>query len=45
MTDNDVVKRLIWSGLLAGVGALASIATTRVAAVVYRQIFDEDPPE
>ncbi len=45
MTDNDVVKRLIWSGLLAGVGALASIATTRLAAVVYRQIFDEDPPE
>ena len=25
--DNDVVKRLIWAGLLAGLGALASIAT------------------
>ena len=45
MTDNDVVKRLVWSGLLAGVGALASIATARVAAVLYRRIFDEDPPE
>ena len=40
-----MVKRLVWSGLLAGVGALASIATTRVAAVVYRRIFGEDPPE
>ena len=30
--DNDVVKRLVWSGLLAGIGALASVATTRVAA-------------
>ena len=29
MTDNDMVKRLVWSGLLAGIGALASIATTR----------------
>ena len=45
MTDNDLFKRLIWSGLLAGIGALASIATTRVAAVAYRRIFDEDPPE
>ena len=43
--DNDIVKRLVWSGLIAGVGALASIATTRVAAVVYRRIFGEDPPE
>ena len=43
--DNDIVKRLVWSGLIAGVGALASIATARVAAVVYRRIFGEDPPE
>jgi hypothetical protein len=45
MTENDLMKRLAWSGLLAGVGALASIATTRLAAVIYRRIFDEDPPE
>ena len=43
--DNDMVKRLAWSGLVAGVGALASIATTRVAAVLYRRMFGEDPPE
>jgi hypothetical protein len=43
--DNDVVKRLVWSGLLAGVGALASIVTTRVAAMIYRRAFGEDPPE
>ena len=40
-----MVKRLIWSGLLAGIGALASVATTRVAALIWRRIFDEDPPE
>ncbi len=45
MTDNDMVKRLAWAGLVAGVGAAASIATTRVAALIYRRIFGEDPPE
>jgi hypothetical protein len=43
--DNDLVKRLVWSGLLAGSGALASIAASRVAAVLYRRIYDEDPPD
>jgi hypothetical protein len=45
MSENEIVKRLVWSGLLAGIGALASLATTRVAAVVYRRLYDEDPPE
>jgi hypothetical protein len=45
MTDNDMVKRLAWAGLLAGVGALASIVTTRASAVIYLRIFGEDPPE
>ncbi len=39
------MKRLAWSGLLAGFGAIASMLTARAAAVVYRRIFDEDPPE
>ena len=43
--DNDLVKRLVWSGLLAATGALASIAASRVAATVYRRIYNEDPPE
>ena len=43
--DNDIVKRLAWTGLVAGFGALASIVAARVASVVYRRIFDEDPPE
>jgi hypothetical protein len=45
MQNNELVKRLTWSGLLAGIGALASLVTTRVAAIVFRQIFGEDPPE
>jgi hypothetical protein len=43
--DNDVMKRLAWSGLLAGLGALASVATTKVAAMIWRRAFGEDPPE
>ena len=45
VTDNDLVKRLVWSALLAGIGALASILTARVAALVYRRVYGEDPPE
>jgi hypothetical protein len=45
MQQNDIVKRLAWSGLLAAFGALASVAASRAAAVAFRRIFDEDPPE
>ena len=43
--DSDLVKRLMWSGLLAAFGALASLAATRLAANVYRRLFDEGPPD
>jgi hypothetical protein len=43
--DNEIVKRLVWSGLLAATGALASVLAARVAGVVYRRIYDEDPPD
>ena len=45
MNENELVKRLQWSLLLAGLGALASVVTTRTAAVIWRKIYDEDPPE
>lgn len=43
--DNDIVKRLVWSGLLAATGALASIVAARASAVLYRQVYHEDPPD
>lgn len=43
--SNDLTKRLAWSGLLAASGALASIVAARVASLLYRRIFDEDPPD
>jgi len=41
---NDLTKRLMWSGLLAGVGALTSIVANRVAAAIWLRVFKEDPP-
>lgn len=43
--DSDLTKRLVWSGILAGTGAIASIVASRLAAIIYRRVFDEDPPE
>ena len=43
--DNVLVKRLVWSGMLAGIGALATMATARLATMLYRRVFGEDPPE
>jgi hypothetical protein len=43
--EGDLVKRLMWSGLLAGLGAAANIATMRAAALIWRRLFDEEPPE
>jgi hypothetical protein len=43
--ESDVVKRLMWSGLVSALGALAGVVVQRVAAVVWRRLFDEDPPE
>jgi hypothetical protein len=45
MKENDLAKRLMWSGLLAGVGALASILSHRAAGLVWRRVFGEEPPE
>ena len=43
--DNDVVRRLLWAGMLAAAGAVASVVANRVAATLWVRIFKEDPPE
>jgi hypothetical protein len=42
--ENDLMKRLLWTGLLAGVGALSSIVANRVATQIWTRVFKEDPP-
>jgi hypothetical protein len=43
--ENEIVKRLAWSGLLAASSALASVVAARLAGFVWKRLFDEDPPE
>jgi hypothetical protein len=43
--ENEMVKRLMWQGLMMGVSALASIAASRAAALLWRRVFGEEPPE
>jgi hypothetical protein len=42
--ENQMVRRLMWSGLLAGVGALTSIIANRIATEIWVRVFKEDPP-
>ncbi len=43
--ENELVKRLMWAGLLTSIGALASVATTKLSTVIWRRVFGEEPPE
>ena len=42
--DNDLMRRLVWGGLLAAVGALASLGAHRLSEAIYRRTFNEEPP-
>jgi hypothetical protein len=43
--QNEMVKRLAWSGLLAGIGALSTIVANKIATAIWVRVFDEDPPD
>jgi hypothetical protein len=40
-----MLRRLLWTGLLAATGALASVLANRTATVIWARVFKEDPPE
>jgi hypothetical protein len=41
---NEMTKRLMWAGLLAGIGALTTIVANRIATEIWVRVFKEDPP-
>lgn len=43
--QSEIMRRLTWAGLLAGTGALATVAAHRLSEVIWRRVFNEDPPE
>jgi hypothetical protein len=42
--QSDLGKRLLWSALIAGLGALATIVANRLATTIWVRAFGEDPP-
>ncbi|HEV3128910.1 MAG TPA: hypothetical protein VGY32_07995 [Solirubrobacteraceae bacterium] len=45
MTESPLVKRLLWSGLMAATGATATLIAARVSTLIWKRVFDEEPPE
>jgi len=43
--QSDILRRLVWAGLLAATGALATVAAHRLSEVIWRSVFNEDPLE
>ena len=43
--DSDILRRLFWAGLLAAMGALATVTAHRLSEVIWRRVFGEEPPE
>jgi hypothetical protein len=43
--ENDILRRLLWTGLVAATGALASVIAHRTATAIWMRVFKEDPPE
>jgi len=43
--DSDILRRFIWAGLLSVTGALATVAAHRLSEVIWRRVFNEEPPE
>jgi hypothetical protein len=45
MSESPLIKRLLWSGLVAGTGALGTLLASRVSTLIWKRVFDEEPPE
>ena len=43
--QSDILRRLFWAVLLSATGALATVTATRVSEVIWRSVFNEDPPQ
>ena len=45
MRENELVKRLLWTGLVDGVGALSTLLANKVAAQIWERMMGEEPPD
>lgn len=42
--QNDIVQKLLWSGLMAAIGAVSAIVARKAAEQIWIRIFNEPPP-
>jgi hypothetical protein len=42
--DRGVLRKLLWTGLYAGLGAAATVAARRTASRIWRVATGEEPP-
>ena len=42
--QNDLVKKLVWTGVMAAASALAAIAARKAAEQIWTRVFNEPPP-
>ena len=42
--QNEMIRKIVWAGMMAASGALATVAAHQVSEKLYRHLFDEDPP-
>jgi hypothetical protein len=45
MEQNELVKKLMWTGLVTGLAALASFAARQAAGKIWERVFHEEPPQ
>jgi hypothetical protein len=43
--ESEIFRRLMWAGLVAATGALATVVANRIASAIWVRVFKEDPPE
>jgi hypothetical protein len=45
LQKSEYAQRLVWGGLVAGLGAIAAIAANRLAATIWRRVLEMEPPD
>jgi hypothetical protein len=43
--ENEMVRRLVWTGLTVTTSALAALLARRASAAIWKRAFNEEPPE
>ncbi len=45
IAKNDVVRKVMWTGLLAVTSAVATVTARKASQLIWMRVFAEEPPE